>query len=158
LQEKLRTPETFSERTSRLAEVLELPLRELGPKIGLATSTLYNARSGIGKISRKTWAKIEKAEREAGLALAEPHVGESPAAYRESGIQPGSGPARAPADSRVQLQPHYAPNPPPVSRAQIEAFLSRYLDAAEAVPGGLAAAWYEIRNHLSTEKLERLAD
>jgi hypothetical protein len=55
----------------------------------------------------------------------------------------------------VQLEPHYAPKPPAVSRAQIEDYVRRYLDLAEQVPGGIEHTFIELTEALPIEKMRR---
>ena len=58
----------FLERTEKLAFELGITMRELGPRIGISPAMLFGCRSGQYQPSRKTWLKLEQAERAAGLS------------------------------------------------------------------------------------------
>lgn len=62
MQEKNQSASHFSERTDALAKSLGVSLRNLGPKMDLSTAMLFAYRSGKHVISRKAWAKLERAE------------------------------------------------------------------------------------------------
>lgn len=57
----------FSERTDRLAERLGVSLRELSAEIKISQAMLFAYRTGKRPISVKAWAKLEAAERKAGI-------------------------------------------------------------------------------------------
>lgn len=64
----------FLERTDRLANVLGIALRELGPRIGISPAMLFGCRKGQYEPSRKTILKLEQAESEAGITQIAPEV------------------------------------------------------------------------------------
>ena len=57
----------FSERTDTLAARLGCDIGDLSAEIGIGRSTLFGYRSGKLQPSKKAWAKLEAAEREAGI-------------------------------------------------------------------------------------------
>ena len=58
----------FSKRTDRLAEKLDIPLRELGAKIGISNAMLFGYRTGRCEISNKAMQKLIDAEAKAGIS------------------------------------------------------------------------------------------
>lgn len=142
MQVKNRNASQFSERTEALAKRLGVPLRELGPRIGLSTSIIFAYRNGSQEISDKAWSKLERAER-----------GE-PETYGDALHEP----PQAPYGPRVKLNPAFASPAPQPTRAQIEARFRAFLDAAEEVPGGLGFAWAQVSLHLRPDLLEALRD
>ena len=64
----------FLERTDRLAIVLGITLRELGPRIGISPAMLFGCRKGQYNPSRKTLLKLEQAESDAGVTPVSPEV------------------------------------------------------------------------------------
>lgn len=73
MQEKLEHFSVFLERTDRLAEHLGLSLRDLANQIGISQAMLFGNRAGKYPISSKTWRKLEKAEKAAGLDVISSH-------------------------------------------------------------------------------------
>ena len=129
-----------------LAERLRVPLRELGPRIGLSTSILFAYRNGSQPISEKAWSKLERAEgAERGDAQD----------YEQALNEPQT-PYVTHARPRVIINPAYAMPPPEPTRAQIEARIKAFLDAAEKVPGGLGFAWGQVALHLNPAALGAL--
>jgi transcriptional regulator with XRE-family HTH domain len=59
--------ELFFKRTERLAKVLRLSGREIAKKIGVSHGSLCGYRTGRIRITNKAWAKLEAAERAAGV-------------------------------------------------------------------------------------------
>lgn len=53
------------DRTDRLADSLGISLRELAVKMGLSKASFFGYRAGTIPLSRKAWAKLEEAERQA---------------------------------------------------------------------------------------------
>lgn len=61
---------TFSDflfRTNRLADRWGCDVQDLAERIGISRAMLFASRTGKVAISRKTWGKLEAAERAAGL-------------------------------------------------------------------------------------------
>jgi hypothetical protein len=64
----MRNSETFLERTDLLAARLGVQMGELLPILEISRASFFSYRSGKRPISAKAWRKLEKAEREAGVA------------------------------------------------------------------------------------------
>lgn len=62
MQQKIRSPESFLERTDRLAALNSISLRELAPILGISQASLFGYRSGKIPISAKAWSKLEAIE------------------------------------------------------------------------------------------------
>lgn len=95
----------------------------------------FGYRSGKNQITAKALRKIEALETLATEPV-EPSAVASP--------------------PRMQLNPAYATPPAAPTRAQIEARVRAFLDAAEQVPGGLGYAWVQVGLHLNPATLEAL--
>ena len=67
MQGKKCTPLHFLHRTDNLAARLGVNIQDLPDIIGISRRTLFGSRSEKGEVSTKTFAKLEAAEREAGL-------------------------------------------------------------------------------------------
>lgn len=65
MQEK--TSQNFTARLEALKLRKELSDERLADRVGLSRRMLYLIRTGKSSITRKTWYKLEQAEREAGI-------------------------------------------------------------------------------------------
>ena len=145
MQAKNISAESFSQRTDELAQRLGISLRGLCEVAGISQPMFFGYRSGKHVISTKALKKITDLEHSKRLNLSDT-VEETPAPY---GVQ-------AVAKHRMILNPAYATPPSAPTRAQIEARVRDYLDAAERVPGGLGYAWGQIATHLNPHSLDAL--
>ena len=57
-----KTAKIFTERTDRLAEALDVSVRNLGPWLQISGTTLFLCRQKDAAISKKTWRKLEQAQ------------------------------------------------------------------------------------------------
>lgn len=67
----------FSDRTDALAVRLGCDVQDLPERLGFSRSSLFAYRTGKSRISPKAWAKLEMAERAAGLDEVEKNPAES---------------------------------------------------------------------------------
>ena len=68
MQPKNSTIVDFARRTDALASRLRLRLGDLPAILGMSRASLFNYRSGKAQITDKAWRKLERSEREAGIA------------------------------------------------------------------------------------------
>jgi hypothetical protein len=167
VQAEIRTPALFLERTDNLARKLGVPLRELGPALqrvapaaGLSTATIFNARKQGATISSKTWAKLERAETAVGLRSPPEghHLPESEQHdYRLSGSAPASRLSDAAQNVGGMVAHSSHPfRPVPSKREDVEAYLRRYLDAAERAgdPDLFPAIMRQLKKQFPLEEFE----
>jgi hypothetical protein len=62
-------------RTDDLAVRLGVNVQDLPDKIGISRASLFSYRTGNRPLTSKAWAKLEAAERAAGLGIAEAATG-----------------------------------------------------------------------------------
>ncbi|HQF19916.1 MAG TPA: helix-turn-helix transcriptional regulator [Kiritimatiellia bacterium] len=90
MQEK--TSQNFTARLEALKLRKELSDERLADRVGLSRRMLYLIRTGKSSITRKTWYKLEQAEREAGIIADEPPVAaRAPPTMREDPAAPSPG-------------------------------------------------------------------
>jgi transcriptional regulator with XRE-family HTH domain len=90
VQEK--TSQNFTARLEALKLRKELSDERLADRVGLSRRMLYLIRTGKSSITRKTWYKLEQAEREAGIIADEPPVAaRAPPTMREDPAAPSPG-------------------------------------------------------------------
>jgi hypothetical protein len=68
MQDKIAPKSNFLHRTDLLAQTLGCNIKGLEKHTGLSARTIIASRKGA-KISAKTWAKLEAAERKAGIPV-----------------------------------------------------------------------------------------
>ncbi len=73
MQAKNETSRNFLIRTDALALRLGVDVQDLPAFVGIGRASLFCYRRGSRPISNKTWLKLEKAEREAGIGKTERH-------------------------------------------------------------------------------------
>lgn len=138
MQPKSESKENFSEfarRSDQLAEELGIRVSDLPGKLGISEDMLMGYRTGRYPISSRAWRKLNAAESErrarepedAGLC-------EPPSPYGNLAKGGGASP----------------------QRAEIEARLREWLDAAERLEGGLGYASVVVRMHCRPETLRTL--
>ena len=69
-QEKNDTSGIFLRRSDTLAQKLGVNVDELPDILGVSRASLYGYRRGKRKVSNKAWAKLEAAEKDAGISPA----------------------------------------------------------------------------------------
>jgi hypothetical protein len=128
-QKSHQNAKIFTERTDRLAEALDVPVRNLGPWLGISGTTLFQCRREDAAISKKTWLKLERAEER----------------------------ARRPPPLPFGLIKDSPENPPPSAAAEptrdeILSFVASVLDRAGRHPGGLGWCYNELQDIFPPEK------
>jgi hypothetical protein len=125
MQEKSHpTAKIFTERTDQLAKALEVPVRALGPWLGISGTTLFLGRRKDAALSKKTWRKLEQAEARA----------------RRPDLPWGLVP-ETPEDASKERDPP----PPEPTQAEILAFVAATHSRAGREPGGLGWCYQELR-------------
>lgn len=114
-------------------------------------SMLFAYRAGKNRITNKAWAKIRSAEIEAGM------VPEAQSNYRESGNLPAGAVEEHPAMSSKMIDPRFQPRPQPSSRADVESYFKKYLDAAEASddPDVFPAIMRQLKKYFPIDEFEK---
>jgi transcriptional regulator with XRE-family HTH domain len=64
MQQQNQSNSSFSEQTDRLAEALNLSLRDLADHAGISQAMFFGYRSGAYPVSDKAWRKLKKSEQE----------------------------------------------------------------------------------------------
>ena len=134
MQEKShQNAKIFTERTDRLAKALDVPVRDLGPWLGISGTTLFLCRRKDAAISYKTWQKLERAEERA----------------RRPDL-PWGLISETPDDAGMGRDPL----PPEPTQAEILAFVAAALARAARQPGGLGWSYQELRGIFPPGKIE----
>jgi transcriptional regulator with XRE-family HTH domain len=96
--------ELFFQRTDRLASILRLSQRDLAEKIGVSAGSYFGYRTGRNRITNKAWAKLEVAERAAGI-ISETSISD-PARFENE--------VRSSDPNQIPVQPNenFPPDPP----------------------------------------------
>jgi len=69
INHKMTLNEPFLARTDALANALRVNVEDLVDVLDVSRSSLFGWRAGRRKVSNKAWAKLEAAEREAGIGV-----------------------------------------------------------------------------------------
>lgn len=154
MQAKIKTPAEFLERTDRLARRLGVSRRRLGPKIGLSTATIYNARKGV-LLTDKTWSKLEQAEIAAGLAPAEQVSEGEQAKYLVSGSFVGGAAPTAQNRSAapMMIDPRFQPRAEPTPE-QCLRYFSAYITKAAEAEGGIGYVWVKLQKQFPLDEFD----
>ncbi len=88
MQQKSEKFSEYSARTENLSLILGVNLSDLPEKIGVSNSMFHAYRSGKYPISAKAWAKLEAAERAAGIGNGQSANAEN---YGNPNIPPATG-------------------------------------------------------------------
>lgn len=121
-------------------------------------------------ISRNYVAKIEAGLQEPAVrlvrdleALRVDSVNKASTSTIEEGRQQKYGersPPSAPLQGQapMRINPGFEPPQAHPTRAMVEEYIRRYLDAAEKIPGGIPHAMIELRKHLRIQDLDELQE
>lgn len=134
MQGKNETFRNFSERTDALAVRLDTDLGGVMERLGMGRASFFGYRTGKRPISGKAWAKLEAAERAAGIGV------------RET-APPGIGPGAEPGDTEEADGPERRGPPTP---EQTAAMLDR-ISRVEETLGDLADLTRAIADALGVE-------
>ena len=126
--------------------------------MGIARSTLFNWLKSETPPPAKHWQRIAGA-----LHTSVPYLvsGALGGPEKPDVVQVAEGSASRvplPGDYPMRITPGHEPTAREPTRAQIAAYVERYLDQAQRTPGGLGHAWFQIRKHLDLAELKRMEE
>ncbi len=157
---------SFGLRFRALLEEKRIEPTEFARSYGIARSTVFNWLKSETPPLAKHWTKLAKffGVEERYLITGSPerprHLDSGSnrhdlSRYRKTGSSSDSHGIEDAGKDRAMLHPKHSVVPPDPTRTQIEDHVRAYLDLAEQVPGGIALAYYEVKEALPIKRMQQ---